>query len=173
MVLIGYLILAVIVAAVLFYAVVAVLPDGLSFGPQADRRPFALPADRRLDGSDLARIRIPAAVRGYKFAETDELIDRLAAEIAARDEEIAGLRQSQQNESSDQDVSSGQEVSLDRQEVSLDQDVSSDQEVSWDRQDGSLEKSDSAADRTESEVADRPTSERPRPAIVLPDERDV
>ncbi|HEY2043383.1 MAG TPA: hypothetical protein VGH11_11970 [Jatrophihabitans sp.] len=97
MVLIGYLILAVIVAAVLFYAVIALLPDGLSFSPQADQRPFALPADRRMDGSDIAGIRIPVTVRGYRFAETDDLIDRLAAEIAARDEEIATLRQNCQD----------------------------------------------------------------------------
>jgi hypothetical protein len=37
-------------------------------------------------------VRIPVSLRGYRFAETDDLIDRLAAEIVVRDEEIARLR---------------------------------------------------------------------------------
>jgi hypothetical protein len=41
---------------------------------------------------DLDRVRIPVSLRGYRFAETDDLIDRLAAEIVVRDEEIARLR---------------------------------------------------------------------------------
>ncbi|MGX7678218.1 hypothetical protein ACSMXN_04895 [Jatrophihabitans sp. DSM 45814] len=89
---IGYGLIAVVVAALLFYAVVALLPDGLSFKPQSDRRPFELPADRRMVREDLDVIRIPVTVRGYRFAETDDLIDRLAAEIVVRDEEIARLR---------------------------------------------------------------------------------
>jgi hypothetical protein len=92
MVLLGYVLLAVIVAALLFYAVLAVLPDGLSVTPQRDERPFELPADRPMERADLDRVRIPVALRGYRFAETDDLIDRLAAEIVARDDEIARLR---------------------------------------------------------------------------------
>jgi hypothetical protein len=41
---------------------------------------------------DLASVRIPVALRGYRFEETDELIDRLAAELVVRDEEIARLK---------------------------------------------------------------------------------
>jgi hypothetical protein len=92
MLLLGYLLIAVIVAALLFYAVVAMLPDGLSVRSERDQPPFELPLDRRLVRSDLDSVRIPVAVRGYRFAETDELIDRLAAEIVLRDEEIARLR---------------------------------------------------------------------------------
>jgi hypothetical protein len=103
MVLLGYLLLAAIVAVVLFYLVIALLPDGGSLTPLADQRPFALPEDRRMDRSDLAAVRIPIALRGYRFAETDDLIDRLATEIAVRDDELARLRQSQQ----DQDARSG------------------------------------------------------------------
>jgi hypothetical protein len=90
--LIGYTLIAVIVAALLFYAVVALLPDGLSIQPQRDQRPFELPQDRRMVSGDLDAVRIPVALRGYRFAETDELIDRLAAEIVVRDEELARLR---------------------------------------------------------------------------------
>jgi len=93
MLLIGYLLLALVVAAVLFYLVVALLPSGLMVTPIRDNRPMELPANRRLRVSDLDRIRIPVSLRGYRFAETDELIDRLAAEIQVRDEEIERLRQ--------------------------------------------------------------------------------
>ena len=92
MLLLGYLLLALVVAALLFYGVVAMLPGGLSLTPQRDSRPFELPADRRMVRADLERVRIPVSVRGYRFAETDDLIDRLAAEIVVRDEEIARLR---------------------------------------------------------------------------------
>ncbi len=92
MMLLGYLLLALVVAALVFYAVVALLPNGLSLTPQRDNRPFELPADRRMVREDLDRVRIPVGVRGYRFAETDDLIDRLAAEIVVRDEEIARLR---------------------------------------------------------------------------------
>lgn len=89
---IGYALIALIVAGLLFYAVLALLPDGLGVKPEADRRPFVLPDDRRMTPTDLDRVRIPVALRGYRFAETDDLIDRLTAEIVVRDEEIARLR---------------------------------------------------------------------------------
>jgi len=92
MLLLGYLLLALVVAVLLFYAVVSLLPGGLSLAPERDNRPFELPADRRMVREDLDRVRIPVGVRGYRFAETDDLIDRLAAEIVVRDEEIARLR---------------------------------------------------------------------------------
>jgi hypothetical protein len=93
MLLIGYLLLALVVAAVLFYLVVALLPSGLTVTPIRDNRPMELPSSRRIRMSDLDRIRIPVSVRGYRFRETDELIDRLAAEIQVRDEEIDRLKQ--------------------------------------------------------------------------------
>jgi len=94
MLLIGYLLLALVVAAVLFYLVVALLPAGLGMRPVRDNRPMELPAHRRLRIADLDRVRIPVSLRGYRFAETDELIDRLAAEIQVRDEEIERLKRS-------------------------------------------------------------------------------
>jgi hypothetical protein len=93
MLLIGYLLLALVVAAVLFYLVVALLPSGLTVTPIRDNRPMELPSSRRMRMSDLDRIRIPVSVRGYRVRETDELIDRLAAEIQVRDEEIDRLKQ--------------------------------------------------------------------------------
>ena len=37
-------------------------------------------------------MRLPVALRGYRFAETDLLLDRLAAELRVRDAEIERLR---------------------------------------------------------------------------------
>jgi hypothetical protein len=91
-VLIGYALIALIVAGVLFYAAVALLPAGLSLKSESDRRPFELPAGRLIERGDLERVRIPVALRGYRFAETDDLIDRLTAEIVLRDEEIVRLK---------------------------------------------------------------------------------
>jgi hypothetical protein len=91
-VLIGYGLIALIVAGLLFYAVIALLPDGLSFNSQSDHPPFELPSDRQLERSDLDRLRIPVSLRGYRFEETDDLIGRLTEEIVERDEEIARLR---------------------------------------------------------------------------------
>jgi len=90
--LLGYVLIAIVAAAVIFYLAVAFLPEGLRVAPERDERPFVLPQDRRMVSGDLDTVRIPVAVRGYRFAETDALIDRLAAEIHVRDEELASLR---------------------------------------------------------------------------------
>ena len=91
-VLIGYALIALIVAGLLFYAVIAFLPDGVALDAERDERPFELPQDRRMVYADVDEVRIPVALRGYRMAETDDLLDRLAAEIAERDEEIERLR---------------------------------------------------------------------------------
>ena len=91
-VLIGYVLIAILVAGLLCYGVIALLPEGLSMRPERDRPLFELPPDRRMVRADLDRIRIPVSLRGYRFAETDDLIDRLTAELLVRDEEIERLR---------------------------------------------------------------------------------
>lgn len=57
-----------------------------------DARPLPLPAGRALTADDLTDARFTVAVRGYRMAEVDVLLDRLAAEVAARDAELATLR---------------------------------------------------------------------------------
>jgi hypothetical protein len=116
MLLLGYLLIALIVAGALFYAVIALLPDGLSLSPQRDERPFELPQDRRMVRDDLNRVRIPVSFRGYRFAETDDLIDRLAAEIVVRDEEIAQLRKSDAKDSSGAEHTDPPEQTIDTSE---------------------------------------------------------
>ena len=88
-----YGLLAVLLAVVLFVLAVRFLPAGEQIAPPIrDEPPWDLPADRRLQPEDIDSVRLPVALRGYRFAETDILLDRLAAELRIRDEEIARLR---------------------------------------------------------------------------------
>jgi DivIVA domain-containing protein len=50
-----------------------------------------LPQDRPVRGADLADARFSVAFRGYRMAEVDEALDRLAVEIAQRDDRIQQL----------------------------------------------------------------------------------
>ena len=63
--------------------------DGL---PEAepDVAPVALPAGP-LAAGDLTAVRFPSALRGYRMADVDAVLDRLAAELALRDARIAQL----------------------------------------------------------------------------------
>lgn len=91
--LIGWVVLAVVLAGVLYLLAANFLPAGEQIAPPLrDEAPWELPAAQRLDSSDVANVRLPVALRGYRFAETDQLLDRLAEEIRQRDEEIARLR---------------------------------------------------------------------------------
>ncbi|WP_435745956.1 DivIVA domain-containing protein [Nocardioides sp. SYSU DS0663] len=48
-----------------------------------DRVPSRLPTDRTLGPDDLRRVRFPMALRGYRMADVDALLDRLAREHEA------------------------------------------------------------------------------------------
>lgn len=88
-----YGLLAVILAGGLFLVASRFLPAGEQIAPPLrDEPPWELPADRTLHPEDIDTMRLPVALRGYRFAETDILLDRLAGELRARDEEIARLR---------------------------------------------------------------------------------
>lgn len=62
------------------------MPDALP-----DRIDDALPRDRPLSPADVVAVRLPVAPRGYRMAEVDDVLDRLAAELAERDARIADL----------------------------------------------------------------------------------
>ena len=47
-----------------------------------------LPEDRSMVASDVEALRLPLAVRGYQMAAVDEVLDRLAVELALRDAQI-------------------------------------------------------------------------------------
>ncbi|MGI8680172.1 MAG: hypothetical protein ACR2LX_16100 [Jatrophihabitans sp.] len=88
-----YGLLAVIVAGGLFLLAARFLPAGEQIAPPLrDEPPWELPADRMLAPEDVDSVRLPVALRGYRFAETDILLDRLAGELRVRELEIARLR---------------------------------------------------------------------------------
>jgi DivIVA domain-containing protein len=88
-----YGLLAIAIAVLLFALAARFLPAGEQIAPPLrDEPPWDLPADRPLSADDVDEVRLPVALRGYRFAETDLLLDRLAGELRARDAEIARLR---------------------------------------------------------------------------------
>jgi hypothetical protein len=88
-----YGLLAILLAAGLFVLAARFLPAGEQIAPPLrDEPPWELPPDRALHPDDVDGVRLPVALRGYRFAETDLLLDRLAGELRARDAEIARLR---------------------------------------------------------------------------------
>lgn len=89
------IVLEVLLLAAVLFAVAAVAAgrgDMLADAPR-DGAEGGLPADRPLTPDDVADLRFPMALRGYRMADVDEALDRLAAELAERDERIAELEQ--------------------------------------------------------------------------------
>ena len=94
---------AIVIAAVLFVLATRFLPAGEQIAPAVrDEPPWELPPERRMNADDIEDLRLPVALRGYRFAETDLLLDRLAEELRVRDEEIARLRGHQPAEPEDE-----------------------------------------------------------------------
>lgn len=88
-----YGVLAIALAGALFALAARFLPAGEQIAPPIrDEPPWELPADRALSPDEIETVRLPVALRGYRFTETDILLDRLALELRSRDEEIARLR---------------------------------------------------------------------------------
>lgn len=59
---------------------------GEPMAPAYDDRPdVTVPRDRSLAADDLRRVRFSLSLRGYRMSEVDALLDRLAAEMAARE----------------------------------------------------------------------------------------
>jgi DivIVA domain-containing protein len=87
-----YGLLAIGLMAGLFLLAARFLPAGEQIAPALrDEPPWALPEDRHLTAMDIEDLRLPVALRGYRFAETDLLLDRLVAELRRRDEELERL----------------------------------------------------------------------------------
>lgn len=82
--------LVVVVAAVTLAVVgggsEAVLPEA-----EPDRVADGLPETRPVVRADIDALRLPVAPRGYRMAEVDDVLERLAAELAERDARIALL----------------------------------------------------------------------------------
>ena len=90
--LVGFGLLAIVLAAALFLLAAYVLPSGEQIAPPLRDEPVWEPPARTLSSADITTARLPVALRGYRFAETDRLLDRLADELDRRDAEIARLR---------------------------------------------------------------------------------
>lgn len=69
-----------------------------------------LPPDRPVVASDVESVRLPLAIRGYRMAEVDDVLDRLAAELAVRDAQIRDL---QSASAADQNAGDGPTVDAD------------------------------------------------------------
>jgi hypothetical protein len=88
-----YALLAVVVIAGIFALAVFILPKGEQISPPApDAKPWRALPDGPVRPEDVIAMRLPVALRGYRFAETDILLDRLTEELRERDAEIARLR---------------------------------------------------------------------------------
>ncbi|MEP7020538.1 MAG: DivIVA domain-containing protein [Pseudonocardiales bacterium] len=88
-----YGLLAVLLIGAIYLVAALLLPAGEQIAPAVRDEPiWSLPAERSLVAADVADVRLPVALRGYRFAETDLLLDRLVEELRARDEELARLR---------------------------------------------------------------------------------
>jgi DivIVA domain-containing protein len=80
------------VLAVLFAtAVLATRADPLLADAPPDRPDTGLPPGP-VTADDVGAVRLTMAVRGYRMAEVDAVLERLAAELAARDRRIAELQ---------------------------------------------------------------------------------
>ncbi|MEZ5115169.1 MAG: DivIVA domain-containing protein [Candidatus Nanopelagicales bacterium] len=58
---------------------------------EPDRAPDLLPDDGPLDTAAIEGVRFDVGVRGYRMDEVDDLLDRVAVDLATRDERIAAL----------------------------------------------------------------------------------
>ncbi|HEV2634729.1 MAG TPA: DivIVA domain-containing protein [Actinocrinis sp.] len=59
--------------------------------PVPDRADLALPGGRQVAARDLDQVRFSVGLRGYRMEEVDDVLDRLAREVDARDRRIAEL----------------------------------------------------------------------------------
>ena len=81
---------AVLVVAVMGVVAVVATGRGGSMAESFDDRPDSrVPEDAPLTAGDLRRVRFSTALRGYRMAEVDALLDRLATELEARDADDA------------------------------------------------------------------------------------
>ena len=65
--------------------------DGLA-EEEPDDVMVRLPEGRPMLASDVEAMRLPLAIRGYQMSAVDEVLDRLAAELALRDAQIRQLQ---------------------------------------------------------------------------------
>lgn len=85
----------VVALAVVVAAVTLAVVGGGDHGPLPEAAPERLqdplPLDRPVVRTDIDALRFPLAARGYRMADVDDALNRVAAELAERDARIADL----------------------------------------------------------------------------------
>ena len=79
------------VVLVLFAAAVLTTREGAELADAPQDLPDLRLPDRPLRADDVREVRFSLAPRGYRMAEVDEVLDRLAEELADRDRRLAAL----------------------------------------------------------------------------------
>ena len=79
-----------VLGVLLATAVLATRGDPLLADAPRDTADLALP-EGALSSDDVEGVRFSLAVRGYRMSEVDEVLARLAAELADRDRRLAAL----------------------------------------------------------------------------------
>ena len=80
-----------VIVALLGVVAVVATGRGGSIGDVYDDRPDSrVQAEGPLTSYDIARVRFTTAFRGYRMSEVDALLDRLTAELEAREPKDAG-----------------------------------------------------------------------------------
>jgi DivIVA domain-containing protein len=88
-----YLFGLVVACGLLFLVASFAFGRGEELAPMpADGTPVELPDERPVRGDDVRGLRLSVVLRGYRMAEVDWVLDRLAAQLEDRDQEIARLR---------------------------------------------------------------------------------
>jgi DivIVA domain-containing protein len=85
-----WLMVAVVAVVVFGTAAVAAGAGGTLARPAGDPRPLADLA-RPVEPADVAAVRFPVVLRGYRMDVVDETLERLGAELAERDARISEL----------------------------------------------------------------------------------
>jgi DivIVA domain-containing protein len=88
-----YLFGLVVVCGLLFLVASFAFGRGEELAPMpADGTPVELPHTRPVRGDDVRGLRLSVVLRGYRMAEVDWVLDRLADQLDDQDREIARLR---------------------------------------------------------------------------------
>jgi DivIVA domain-containing protein len=85
-------VVAVVLAGVLFAGAAFTLGQSSGMAdPAPDQLPSSLPDDRPAAGDDVLALRFGVVLRGYRMAQVDEAMSRLAYDIDIRDTHIQAL----------------------------------------------------------------------------------
>ena len=102
-----------VVGALLFLGGSVLLGRGETQPPaELDRSPVELPDDRPVTGEDVRGLQVSVAVRGYRMAEVDWLLEQLAQALEERDEVIAALRAERPARAADADTDTDPSLTL-------------------------------------------------------------